>query len=140
MDTTRPGPDAGLGPQVAHGGQGIARHAMVGTMEGDDVVPPRGEAGQLEGCLDGVRTAGAAELDLCAAGELLGQQAEQFLDKLVLGRSREVQGLMDMPGLNELGQHLHQLRMVVTQWQRSRAGQAVNDLPATLVTQSDACP
>ena len=114
-------------PVAAHQAQRALAHAMVGALEGQHGAAPGGATHQFERRFNGIGAGRAAELDFRLRRQGGRQQTEQILDKLILDRRGQVEGVQRQ----FIGQHLldrfDHHRVVMPQCQRSRAGQAVDE-------------
>ncbi len=114
-------------PQAAHQAQRTLTHAMIGALERQNGTAARGAAHQLEGRLHCIGAGRTAELNLRLVGQGLGQHAEQVLDKPVLDRCGQVEGvqwqLIDQYLLDRLDHH----RVVMPQRQGPGARQAIDE-------------
>ncbi|MOA03740.1 hypothetical protein D3C78_1232620 [compost metagenome] len=114
-------------PQAAHQAQRALTHAVVAPLERQQGAATSGGAHQLQCRFHRVGAGRAAELDLRFSGEGWWQQTEQILDKPVLDRGGQVQGMQRQ----FIGQHLlngfDHHRVVVPQGQGSGAGQAIDE-------------
>ncbi|MNO63982.1 hypothetical protein D3C76_547020 [compost metagenome] len=132
------GPQRLLRPMAAHQAQRALAHAMVGALEGQHGAAPGGATHQFERRFNGIGAGRAAELHLGFPAQRLGQYAEQVLDKAVLDRRGQVEGVQRQFVGQHLLDRLDYHRVVMAQGQSAGAGQAVDELAAFDILDMDA--
>jgi hypothetical protein len=102
-------------------------------MKREDRAASGSDLDQLERRFDRVRSGRSTELDLCLSGKIIRQCGEQFLDKRVLGRSRQVQRVQRLLAGKMVLDRPDGHGMIVAQGQRSCSRQAIDELTAILI-------
>ena len=100
-------------------------HPVVAAAEGEDGPPAGRGAHELERGLDRVGARGTAEVDTDVPIEAAGDVDEEFLDEAVLDRGGEVEGVEREAAVEDGADRRQHHRVVVSEGEGARAGEAV---------------